>query len=92
VVSEFAVECALDEGLGELLEQPVLTEEVFRLLVILQQLVEQFGSNRWHNLLLSSEWLIIATYTDRRELPRAEALPRLKVRRSGMKSGKDGGK
>jgi hypothetical protein len=49
VMGKFTVECALDESLGKLLEQAVLSEQVFRLLVVLQQLVEQFGSNRWHN-------------------------------------------
>jgi hypothetical protein len=53
VVGEFAVEGALDEGLGELLEEAVLTEQVIGLLLILEQLVEQFGSDRWHNLVLS---------------------------------------
>lgn len=49
VVSQLAVEGSLDEGLHELLEQAVLPEQVIRLLVILQQLVEQFGTDRWHN-------------------------------------------
>jgi hypothetical protein len=49
MVSEFAIEGALDEGFGELLKQAVLTEQVIRLSVVLQQFVEQFGSDRWHN-------------------------------------------
>jgi hypothetical protein len=36
-----------------LLEQAILTEEVIRLLVVLEKFVKQFGSNRWHNLVLS---------------------------------------
>jgi hypothetical protein len=49
VVGQLAVEGTLDESLSELLEQAVLAEQVFGLLVVLQQLVEQFESNRWHN-------------------------------------------
>ncbi len=53
VVGQLAVAGALDESLGELLKEPVLVEQVLGLLIILQQLIEQFGSNRWHNLVLS---------------------------------------
>jgi hypothetical protein len=49
VVRQLAVEGALDEGFRELLEQPILTEQVFRLLVVFQEFVKQFGSNGWHN-------------------------------------------
>jgi hypothetical protein len=44
-----AVAGALDEGSGELLEQAVPAEQVFRLLVVPKQLVEQLRSDRWHN-------------------------------------------
>jgi hypothetical protein len=40
VVSQLAVEGALDEGLGEVLEEAVLTQQVIRLLVVFQQLVQ----------------------------------------------------
>lgn len=40
VVGQFAVEGTLDERFGELLEQSVLAEQVFRLLVVFEQFVE----------------------------------------------------
>jgi len=49
VVGQLAGECPLDQGLGELPEQPFLAEQVVGLLIIFEQFVEQFGS-KWHNL------------------------------------------
>jgi hypothetical protein len=49
VVSEFSIQSALDESFGQLLEKSVLTQEVVRLLVVFQQFIKQFGSDRWHN-------------------------------------------
>jgi hypothetical protein len=48
VMSEFAVEGAFNRGFGELLEQPVLAEQVIGLAVVFQQFIEQFRCN-WHN-------------------------------------------
>jgi hypothetical protein len=53
MMGQFAVERAFDQGFGQLLEQTVLTEQVVRLFVILQQLIEQFGCE-WHNLSILS--------------------------------------
>ena len=39
----------LFESLDKLLKEPVLVEQVFRLLIVLLRFVEQFGSDRWHN-------------------------------------------
>jgi hypothetical protein len=52
VVGEFAIKGALDQCFGELLKKPVLAKQVFRLLVVLQQFIQEFRSDRWHNLLL----------------------------------------
>jgi hypothetical protein len=49
VVSQFAVESTFNESFRQLLEKSILTEQVFRLLVVFQQFVEQFESDQWHN-------------------------------------------
>jgi hypothetical protein len=53
MMGEFSVECALDQSFGQLLKQAILTKKVFRLPVVFGRFVEQFGSGRWHNLVLS---------------------------------------
>jgi hypothetical protein len=44
VLGHFSFQCPLNQLLGELLEQPVLAYQVFRLLVVSQQLVDQFSA------------------------------------------------
>jgi hypothetical protein len=56
VVREFAVEGALNERFGELLEESVLAEQVTRLPVFIQQFVEQFGSDRLLAFLQADVW------------------------------------
>jgi hypothetical protein len=57
VVSHLALEGALDDRLGELLEEAVVTEHVFGRLVILEQFVQEFWCNR-HNQLSFRETVV----------------------------------
>jgi hypothetical protein len=42
VLGHLGFECSFDQSFGQLLEKPVLSDEVFRLFVIRQQVVYQF--------------------------------------------------
>jgi hypothetical protein len=53
VMSQLAVEGALDQGFGELLQQAILTEQVIGVAVVLQKFIEPFRCN-WHNLFFLS--------------------------------------
>src|SRR5581483_7814226 len=45
VMSQFTLQCAFEDGFGELLEQAVMAEEQFRSGSVFEQFVNQFGSD-----------------------------------------------